>query len=111
MISAPLFWTLGMKVLVYQSWPTKSRVGFPLTVDQVKSGNIVGEWLPQITTLLTDGTGDPVFSATCQTALSWSSLVIAAKFYLGKSLAWVAAIKQLVLAGFPTIKVLTFLLA
>ena len=56
-------------------------------------------------------TTEPVLSATCQTALSWSNLVIAAKFFLGRSLAWVAAIKAFVFAGFPTINVLTSLWA
>jgi len=111
MISFPLCCTLGMNVLVYHSYPTKSRAGLPFTVAQARSGDMVGEWLPQTTTFAISATTEPVFSATCQTALSWSSLVIAAKFLLGKSLAWVAAIKQLVFAGFPTTKVFTFLLA
>lgn len=110
-ISAPRFCTLGINVPSYHYFPTRSRAGFPLTLAQVKSGNIVGEWLPHTTTLVISVTGDPVLSAICQTALSWSNLVIAQKFYLGKSLAWVAAIKQLVLAGFPTTKTLTSLWA
>jgi hypothetical protein len=110
-ISAPLFWTFGISVPSYHYLPIKSIAGFPLTWAQVRSGNIVGEWFPQITTLAISATADPVLSATCQTALSWSNLVIAQKFYLGKSFAWVAAIKQLVLAGFPTVKTLTSLWA
>lgn len=107
MIYAPLFWTLGMNLLVYQSFPTPSRTGLPLTVAHSKSGDIVGEWLPHTTTFFTSLTVECVFSATCHTALSWSSLVMAQKFYFGKFFAWVAAIKQFVLAGLPTIKVLT----
>lgn len=39
----PLCCTFGMNVLVYHSYPTKSRAGFPLTVAQPRSGDIVGE--------------------------------------------------------------------
>ena len=42
-ISAPLFCTRGINVLVYHYYPTKSRAGFPLTVAQARSGDIVGE--------------------------------------------------------------------
>jgi hypothetical protein len=42
-ISAPLFWTLGMNVLLYHYSPTKSKADFPLTVAQARSGDIVGE--------------------------------------------------------------------
>ena len=100
-----------MKVLLYHSFPTKSRAGLPLTVAHSRSGDIVGEWLPQTTTFAISPTTEPVFSATCQTALSWSSLVMAAKFFLGRSLAWVAVIRQFVLAGLPTIRVLISLWA
>lgn len=82
-----------------------------LTVVHYRSGDIVGEWLPHTTTFLTSFTVDLVFYATCHTALSWSSLVIAQKFYFGRSFAWVAAIKQFVLAGLPTTSVLTLRLA
>jgi len=96
---------------MYHYYPTTSSAGLPFTVAHVKSGNIVYEWFPQMTTFSMLVIGVPVFSATCQTALSWSNLVIAAKFYLGKSLAWVAVIKQIVLTGLPTIKVFTSLWA
>lgn len=72
---------------VYHYLPTMSRADLPFTVAHLKSGDIVGEWLPHTTTFWTSPTADPVFSATCHTALSWSSLVIAQKFYLGRSLA------------------------
>lgn len=60
MISAPLFWTLGIKVPSYHYFPTKSTADFPLTWAQVKSGNIVGEWFPHITHFVISATADPV---------------------------------------------------
>jgi len=52
-ISAPLFCTLGMNLLLYQSSLTVYSTGFPLTVAHFRSGDIVGEWLPHTTTFFT----------------------------------------------------------
>jgi len=48
MISAPLFYTLGVNSLIFQSVSINERADFPLIVAFLTSGYIVGEWLPQI---------------------------------------------------------------
>jgi len=47
-ISAPLFYTLGVNSLTFQSWSINEFAGFPWIVQFLTSGYIVGEWLPQI---------------------------------------------------------------
>jgi hypothetical protein len=39
--------------LLYHSDETRSKAGFPLTVQLERSGYIVGEWFPQMHKLLT----------------------------------------------------------
>jgi hypothetical protein len=42
-IAAPLYWTQGTNSLLYHSDETRSKAGFPLTVQLERSGYIVGE--------------------------------------------------------------------
>jgi len=42
-ISAPLFYTLGVKSLTFQSWSIKELAGAPAIVQFLTSGYIVGE--------------------------------------------------------------------
>ena len=92
---------------MYHSLLTLFSKGYPLTVVYVMSGNIVGEWLPQTANFSISLTVELVFTAICQSDLSWSSLVKAQKFYLGKSFACKAATKQFVLAGLAIITTFT----
>jgi len=47
-ISAPLFYTLGVNSLIFHDSSIKLLAGFPPTVQFLTSGYIVGEWLPQM---------------------------------------------------------------
>jgi len=63
-ISAPLFWTLGVNSLIFQFSSIKSLAAFPLIVQFLTSGYMVGEWLPQIHIYLTSLTELPVLRAS-----------------------------------------------
>lgn len=63
MISAPLYWTLGVNSLLIQALSTKSSAFFPLTVAFLISGYMVGEWFPQTANFLISVTLAPVFNA------------------------------------------------
>ena len=80
MISAPLYCTLGVNSLTFQSASMRLLAGLPPIVQFLTSGYMVGEWFPQIAIFLISVTFVPVYRASWVTALLWSSLVIAVKF-------------------------------
>ena len=86
-ISAPLFYTLGVNSFIFHSSSISERADYPLIVQFLTSGYIVGEWLPQIHNYLISVTLLFVLRANCVNALLWSNLVIAVKFSLGIPLA------------------------
>ena len=102
MISAPRLPTRGMNSFSYQSMSTWSTARSPFTFALNRSGNIVGEWLPQTARSCTSSTPTPSLSASWATARFWSSLVMAVKRSRGTSGALLSAISALVLAGLPT---------
>src|SRR5436190_13206588 len=116
MIAAPRFCTVGMKVDSSQAWSLiigqTFLPAFPSTTSAWnRSGYCVAEWLPQLVIFFTEGTGFPNFWATWEVARLWSSRIIAVNcvgFRLG---AFFMAMRQLVLAGLPTTRTLTFLSA
>merc|ERR1712167_538302 len=83
MISAPLFCTLGVNSLIFQSVSIKSSAGLPPMLQFLTSGYIVGEWFPQIAICLIAVTGELVFKASWVRDLLWSRRVMAVKFSLG----------------------------
>src|SRR5690242_10247820 len=108
MIAAPRFCTVGMKSFSIHPWsPITSAASSPLTLAWNTLGYWVAEWLPQIVMLVTSETWAPVFCATWAIARLWSRRIIAVKRSRGMSEAWLAAIRQLVLAGLPTTRTLT----
>ena len=78
MISAPRFWTFGMKVSRYQASSTRSAAGAPATVHWLMSGYCVAEWLPQMVMRRISVACVPVFSASWLIARLWSRRVMAA---------------------------------
>mmetsp|Transcript_33042 Transcript_33042/g.104483 ORF Transcript_33042/g.104483 Transcript_33042/m.104483 type:complete len:204 (+) Transcript_33042:255-866(+) len=112
MMAAPLFWMQGMNSFLYHSSLLTTSLAFlPLMVAALMSGYWVEEWLPQMMEFCTCSTGTEALMASWAIARLWSRRVRAEKFSLGMLGAHSAAIKQLVLAGFPTTKTLTVLLA
>ena len=84
MTEAPLFWTVGRKVVFnHSSSLTTSGAGLPPMVALAASGNCVEEWLPQMMTFLTLVTAAPVLRANWAAARFWSNLVMAEKLSLG----------------------------
>src|SRR5436190_389487 len=107
MIAAPRLPTAGMYSFSYQSMSTWSTARWPLAFALKRSGNIVGEWLPQITRSWTSSTPMPSFFASIATARFSSRRVIAVKRSAGMSGAFDCAINALVLAGLPTTRIFT----
>src|SRR5690606_9290337 len=105
-IAAPRFCTVSRKLVFSQvSSEITWGMGLPPIVLFAKSGNIVGEWLPQIASFLTSVTGLPLRSASWVTARFWSSIVIAKTLDAGMSLATDFTTQALVLQGLPTTRV------
>ncbi len=103
MTAAPRFCTVSMNSCSSQSGsPITSGAGLPSILAWAKSGNCVAEWLPQIATFVTSFTGTPARLASCALARFSSRRVIANQRSAGTSGAWLRAIRQLVLHGFPT---------
>src|ERR1700754_2754803 len=66
MIAAPRLPTLGRYSFSYQAMSsTASTAGLPLTVALNRSGNIVGEWLPQMTRFSMSVSGMASLDASC----------------------------------------------
>lgn len=82
----------------------------PATVAEATSGNMVGEWLPQMRAPFTAPGDTPRRLAMAPTARFWSRRVSAEKFALGMDGACSAAIRALVQAGLPTTTTFTSLL-
>jgi len=64
MISAPLFYTFGLKYVSYQALSIDPAILLPAAVTLVRSGTIVGEWFPQIQNFSISPTAAPTLSAT-----------------------------------------------
>jgi hypothetical protein len=69
MISAPLYYTLGVNSSFTHLESTNDKAFFPLIVAFLISGYIVGEWFPQTANFLISVTFEFVLSASCDTAL------------------------------------------
>lgn len=63
-ISAPLFYTLGVNSLIFHPSSIKLFAALPPIVQFLTSGYIVGEWLPQIVNFLISVVEDPVYNAS-----------------------------------------------
>src|SRR3954466_15981879 len=68
MIAAPRCCTVGMKLSSYHLRSTSECAALPSTVQKLRSGYCVDEWLPQISILRIFVTWLPDFSASCETA-------------------------------------------
>mmetsp|Transcript_4634 Transcript_4634/g.9597 ORF Transcript_4634/g.9597 Transcript_4634/m.9597 type:complete len:223 (+) Transcript_4634:237-905(+) len=114
MISAPLFCTRGRNSLASHSStlsPRASLAATPSMVQLLISGYMVGEWLPQMTSLRMVSISLPDLSESWARARLWSRRVMAVKFSTGMLGAWWARMRALVLAGLPTTTVLQVFLA
>lgn len=103
MISAPLFWMRGVNesVIHLSSLMVVSR-SLPETFPAFMYGYMVGLWLPKIAMLERLLTSVFNFSFSCDSALLWSSLLMAVIALLGNLLNLLAAMRQFVLQGLPT---------
>jgi len=103
MISAPLFWMVDVNgpVTHASSLMVLSR-SLPLTLPAFIYGYMVGLWLPKMPMLLMLLTSVFNLSLSCDSALLWSSLLIAVIAVLSNLLNLLDAIRQLVLHGLPT---------
>mmetsp|Transcript_10300 Transcript_10300/g.24177 ORF Transcript_10300/g.24177 Transcript_10300/m.24177 type:complete len:247 (+) Transcript_10300:247-987(+) len=112
MMAAPRFWTFGMKSPVIQaSSPITALAALPPMVAWERSGYWVEEWLPQMASFSMSSTAQPSFWVSWPTARLWSRRIMAEKLVGAMSGALAEAMRQLVLAGLPTISTFTFLLA
>ena len=109
MMAAPRCCTVGMNVPANQSWspPMASNAGVPATVAWNTSGYWVAEWLPQMVMRDTSDTGLPVRADNWALARLWSSRVMAVNCDESSAGALFMAMRQLVLAGFPTTSTFT----